>query len=547
MGINGAPLRVGPVQAELRLGAGCNPRVSRSRRRHAAERKVMSLTKEAILDRLSQVKGPDLKGNIVDLGLVSEVLVNDGRVSFSITVPAQRAGELEPLREAADTAVREMEGVTSVMAVLTAERAAGAGQAPESARVQQARASRGMGAAAGAHGPGGPARPHAGPAPGMASRPGQLKVPGIRHMIAVASGKGGVGKSTVAVNLALALQANGLEVGILDADIYGPSQPRLLGLRGRAEMAGPNRLRPMRAYGLQAMSIGFLVEEDTPLILRGPMVVSAFTQMLRDVAWSDLDALVIDLPPGTGDLQLSMAQQVSLSGAIIVCTPQDLALLDARKGLNMFRRVDVPVLGIVENMSYFICPKCGERTDIFGHGGARREAERLGLPFLGGVPLDMDIRVRSDEGRPIVATDPEGMHARIFREIATNTWNALQGDVGAPTAPPKLEVANGGAELIVEFEGARPFTLTAEMLRVMSPSAEVQGHSPQERVTVGWRRNIKIRDLRPVGNYAVRIVFDDGHDTGLYTWSYLQTLDTERDKRWSEYLSDLARKGLSRG
>jgi ATP-binding protein involved in chromosome partitioning len=506
----------------------------------------MSLTKEAILERLRRIKGPDLEGNIVDLGLVSEILLKDGRVSFSITVPARRAAELEPLRQAADKVVREMDGVTGVMAVLTAERASGtvargtgngAGQAPESARVQQVRASSGTGAARAA-----PA-----PAMGHGARPLALQIPGIKHMIAVASGKGGVGKSTTAVNLALGLQAIGLKAGILDADIYGPSQPRLLGLTGKPEMAGPNRLRPMQAYGLEAMSMGFLVDEDQPLIWRGPMVVSAFTQMLRDVAWSELDALIIDMPPGTGDVQLSMAQQVPLSGAIIVCTPQDLALIDARKGLNMFRKVDVPVLGIIENMSYFVCPKCGERSDIFGHGGAKLEAERLGLPFLGGVPLDMEIRVRSDEGRPIVATDPEGTHARIYREIAANTWDALQGGVGARTAPPKLEAGAGGAQLAVTFEGAQPFTLTAEMLRVMSPSAEVQGHSPEERVTVGWKRNVKIRDLRPIGNYAVRIVFDDGHETGLYTWSYLQTLDQERDKRWAEYLSELAQKGLSRG
>jgi ATP-binding protein involved in chromosome partitioning len=507
----------------------------------------MSLTREAILERLRRVKGPDLEGNIVDLGLVSEILLKDGRVSFSITVPAQRAAELEPLRQAADKVVREMDGVTSVMAVLTAERASGpaarghgngAGQAPESARVQQMRASSGMGAPRAAPPP---------PAAGHGARPLALQVPGIKHMIAVASGKGGVGKSTVAVNLALGLQAIGLKAGILDADIYGPSQPRLLGLTGKPEMAGPNRLRPMRAYGLEAMSMGFLVDEDQPLIWRGPMVVSAFTQMLRDVAWSELDALIIDMPPGTGDVQLSMAQQVPLSGAVIVCTPQDLALIDARKGLNMFRKVDVPVLGIIENMSYYVCPKCGERADIFGHGGARLEAERLGLPFLGGVPLDMEIRVRSDEGRPIVATDPDGPHARVFRDIAARTWAALTGEAGSRMAPPELETAAGGSALSVRFEGREPFTLPAEMLRVMSPSAEVQGHAPEQRVTVGWKRNVKIADLRPVGNYAVRIAFDDGHDTGLYTWSYLQTLHDERDKRWAEYLSELAVKGLSRG
>jgi ATP-binding protein involved in chromosome partitioning len=245
-------------------------------------------------------------------------------------------------------------------------------------------------------------------------------------------------------------------------------------------------------------------------------------------------------------VQLTMAQQVPLSGAIIVSTPQDLALIDARKGLNMFRKVDVPVLGIIENMSTFICPKCGERSDIFGHGGAKLEAEKLGIPFLGGVPLDMEIRIRSDEGRPIVATSPDGAHARVYRDIAAKAWEGLRAGADARVKPPKLDIAAGGSELNVAFEGAKPFTLSAEMLRVMSPSAEVQGHSPDQRVTVPRKRNVRIRELRPVGNYAVRIVFDDGHDTGLYAWSYLETLDREREKRWAEYLSALAVKGLSR-
>jgi ATP-binding protein involved in chromosome partitioning len=366
-------------------------------------------------------------------------------------------------------------------------------------------------------------------------------------MIAVASGKGGVGKSTTAVNIALGLQAIGLKAGILDADIYGPSQPRLLGLSGRPQVAQGNTLRPMQAFGLRAMSMGVLVDEGTPIIWRGPMVVSALTQMLRDVDWGELDVLVIDMPPGTGDVQLTMAQQVPLSGAIIVSTPQDLALIDARKGLNMFRRVDVPVLGIVENMSYFICPKCGERSDIFGHGGARTEAEKLGVPFLGGVPLHMDIRATSDEGRPIVASSPDSPHAQIYRDIAAKAWAELRESSGARLKPPTLAISPDKSELNVGFEGADAFTLSAEMLRVMSPSAEVQGHSPDQRVTVGKKRNVRIKELKPVGNYAVRIVFDDGHDTGLYAWSYLQTLHNERDKRWAEYLSALAQKGLSRG
>jgi ATP-binding protein involved in chromosome partitioning len=507
----------------------------------------MSLSKDQVVERLRRVKGPDMQGNIVDLGLVSEILIKDGRVSFSITVPAERAGEFEPLRQAAEKVVRELSGVTGVIAVLTAEKPRGSaaagngagargGQVPESARVRAARVS----------GTSGSARPPpaAGPAPG--GRGPVARVAGIKHMIAVASGKGGVGKSTTAVNLALGLQAIGLQAGILDADIYGPSQPRLLGLSGRPQAHG-NTLKPMQGFGLKAMSMGFLVDEGTPVIWRGPMVVSALTQMLRDVDWGDLDVLVIDMPPGTGDVQLTMAQQVPLSGAIIVSTPQDLALIDARKGLNMFRRVDVPVLGIVENMSYFVCPKCGERSAIFGHGGAKTEAEKLGVPFLGGVPLHMDIRATSDEGRPIVASSPDSPHAQVYRDIAAKAWSELQGTSASRLKPPALAISPDKSELHVGFEGADAFTLSAEMLRVMSPSAEVQGHSPEQRVTVGRKRNVKIKELKPVGNYAVRIVFDDGHDTGLYTWSYLQTLHDERDKRWGEYLSALAQKGLSRG
>jgi ATP-binding protein involved in chromosome partitioning len=497
----------------------------------------MSVGKDQVLEALRRVKGPDMQGNIVELGLVSEILLKDGRVSFSITVPVNRAAELEPMRQAAEKIVRDLEGVKGVIVVLTAEKSGGGngagrrgGQAPESPRMQEARAARASSALA--------AAPAAGARRQVAA--------GIKQMIAVASGKGGVGKSTTAVNLALGLQAIGLKIGILDADIYGPSQPRLLGLTGRPQVAQGNILKPMEAYGLKAMSMGFLVDEGTPIIWRGPMVVSALTQMLRDVDWGDLDVLVIDMPPGTGDVQLTMAQQVPLSGAIIVSTPQDLALIDARKGLNMFRKVDVPVLGIVENMSFFMCPKCGERSDIFGRDGAKLEAEKLGVPFLGGVPLHMDIRATSDQGQPIVASSPQSAQTQIYRDIAAKAWNELQQSAKARLEPPKLEISPDKSELGVAFEGMKPFALSAEMLRVMSPSAEVQGHSPEQRVTVARKRNVKIKELRPVGNYAVRIVFDDGHDTGLYAWSYLQQLDREREKRWAEYLSSLAQKNLSR-
>ncbi len=260
-------------------------------------------------------------------------------------------------------------------------------------------------------------------------------MPGVGAIIAVASGKGGVGKSTTAVNLALGLRDLGLNVGMLDADIYGPSIPKLLAIRGRPQTLGGTKLRPMEGYGLKVMSIGFLVEEETPMIWRGPMVMSALTQMLREVQWGELDVMVVDMPPGTGDAQLTMAQQVPLKGAVIVSTPQDLALIDARRGVAMFRRVNVPVLGIVENMSYFLCPNCGTRSDIFGHGGARHEAERLGVPFLGEVPLDIEIREKSDAGLPVVATQPEGSHARIYREIAAQVHAAIAGGEAARPAP----------------------------------------------------------------------------------------------------------------
>ncbi len=259
--------------------------------------------------------------------------------------------------------------------------------------------------------------------------------PGVAAIVAVASGKGGVGKSTTAVNLALGLRDLGLKVGVLDADIYGPSVPKLLAIRGRPETLAGNRLKPMTGYGLTVMSIGFLVAEDTPMIWRGPMVMSAITQMLREVEWGTLDVMVVDMPPGTGDAQLTMAQQVPLAGAVIVSTPQDLALIDARRGVEMFKRVNVPLLGIIENMSYFVCPKCGERHDIFGHGGAHTEADKLGVPFLGEVPLHMTIRETSDAGRPVVATEPDGPHAKTYREIAARVRDKLGAKGGARAAP----------------------------------------------------------------------------------------------------------------
>jgi ATP-binding protein involved in chromosome partitioning len=384
----------------------------------------VAVSKEHVLDRLKKVKGPDLTGNIVDLGLVSEIVVAGSKVFFSVTVPAERAQELEPLRTAAEKAVLTIEGVEKAGVVLTAARAGGSSDQPvrpAPTQAQSAAVPPPMAARANADNQAQPSKP--------------AGVPGIDAIIAVASGKGGVGKSTTSVNLALALQGLGLKVGILDADIYGPSMPRLLRISGRPQTVSGRILKPMEGYGLKVMSMGFLVDEETPMIWRGPMVISALNQMLKEVQWGDLDVLVVDMPPGTGDAQLTMAQNVPLAGAVIVSTPQDLALIDARKGLNMFRKVEVPLLGIVENMSYFICENCGTRHDIFSHGGARKEAERIGVPFLGEIPLTMEIRQKSDDGTPIVISDPDSPHSKAYREIATTVWDRLKQERGMYQAP----------------------------------------------------------------------------------------------------------------
>jgi len=358
-----------------------------------------TVTEEQVFDALKTIIGPGNEQDIVSLGMISGLVVKDGNVGFAIEIDPKLAKQFEPMRKAAEQAVDAISGVLSVTAVLTAhEEAAQPAPGPQGQQGQPARA--------------------------------KQMVPGVKHIVAVASGKGGVGKSTVASNLALAMVAAGHRTGILDADIYGPSQPRMMGISGRPESPDGTRLDVMENYGVKVMSMGFLVPEDTAMIWRGPMVTSALQQMLRDVNWGDLDILIVDMPPGTGDAQLTMAQDVPLAGAVIVSTPQDIALMDARKGLNMFRKVEVPVLGIIENMSYFSCPHCGERSEIFSHGGAREEALRLGIDFLGEIPLDMDIRETSDGGRPIVVSNPNSPHSKVFRAIADAIWAKVDGGTG---------------------------------------------------------------------------------------------------------------------
>jgi len=361
-------------------------------------------SEDDILNALKAVKYPGYSRDIVSFGIVKDVAVANGAVSVAIHLTSANAEAAQQIKSGCEAALKAIDGVRV-------------------AHVQ-------------VHQPqGGEAQPGT-PTPGQ----GPQKAPGIARVVAVASGKGGVGKSTTTTNLALALVQLGLKVGVLDADIYGPSQPRMLGISGRPSSPDGKILNPMENYGLKCMSMGFLVAEDTPMIWRGPMVQSALQQMLRDVDWGELDILMVDMPPGTGDAQLTMAQQVPLTGAVIVSTPQDIALLDARKGLNMFRKVDVPVLGIVENMSMFICPNCGHESHIFSHGGARREADKLGMEFLGELPLDIEIRETSDGGRPIVVSNPDAAQARAYGAIAARVWEKVsaQIDAGGARQAPKI-------------------------------------------------------------------------------------------------------------
>jgi ATP-binding protein involved in chromosome partitioning len=363
------------------------------------------ISRDDVLKALAGVAGPDGATPLPASGALSDIVIHQGKVYFSIAVDPARAGAFEVLRKAAEDAVKALPGAAGALVTLTAEKPKGAA----------------------------PAAPTPGPRAQAATA--QSGPPGVRRIIAVASGKGGVGKSTTACNLALGFAAEGLRVGVLDADIYGPSMPKLFGIRGRPKIKTGRTLIPMEGYGCKVMSIGFLVDEDTAMIWRGPMVISALNQMLREVDWGELDVLVVDMPPGTGDAQLTMSQSVPLAGAVIVSTPQDLALIDARRGVAMFQKVNVPILGIIENMSYFLCPSCGERSDIFGHGGARDEAARIGVPFLGEIPLHMEIRERADSGMPVVVTSPESGHARAYRSIARALWAALESETVRRPAP----------------------------------------------------------------------------------------------------------------
>lgn len=352
--------------------------------------------KDLVLKKLSTIPFGKDGQNIVSSGMVSNIVVQDGtKVVFSLTVPEDGGMEVNELRAKAERVVSSIKEIETVLVVLTAEKD---GTKPEAKAVPKL-----------------PTKPDRKVGPDL--RPVAGAIPGVKAVLAVASGKGGVGKSTTATNIALGLRSLGLKVGLLDCDVYGPSIPRLMGVTERPDIVD-GRIKPMQQYGITVMSMGFLMDEEAPIIWRGPMVVSALMQMVREVDWGELDVLVLDMPPGTGDAQLTLAQQVPLAGAVIVSTPQDLALIDARKGLKMFKDVDVPIFGIIENMSTFICPHCGESSDIFGHGGAQEEAGKLGVMFMGAIPLHMDIRKFSDAGTPVVIAEPDGPHAKIYKQIA---------------------------------------------------------------------------------------------------------------------------------
>ena len=336
----------------------------------------MALTEEQVLKALGAIQDPDLHKDIVTLGFVQNIKIQNSRVSFDIVLTTPACPVRDQMRDEASRIIGSLPDVSSVDVNMTSSVTAGKSSVREN------------------------------------------YIPEVKNTLAVSSGKGGVGKTTVSVNLAVALAETGAKVGLLDADIYGPNVPLMMGVKHPPAGGQKDRISPAQNYGVKIMSIGFFVPEETPIVWRGPMIHGAIQQFLRDVDWGALDYLIVDLPPGTGDAQLSIAQLVPMTGAIIVTTPQDVALLDSKRGLAMFQKVHVPVLGIIENMSYFVCPHCNERTEIFSHGGGKKAAEKLGVPFLGEIPIEISIREGGDEGRPILIANPKSMIADIYRKVA---------------------------------------------------------------------------------------------------------------------------------
>jgi len=356
---------------------------------------MTDITEELILKTLSEVKDPSQSKDIVSLGLVSNINIKDSNVSVTLEVPVHRGSAMEPIRKLAQEKILKIKGVTSATVVVTAhenKNKSTISLTDKDDTIEKIIESK------------------------------------VKRFVAVGSGKGGVGKSTTSVNLAIALKLEGYSVGLLDADVYGPSLPRMLGVSGRPASVGGDMVAPLQNFGISLMSMGLLVPDDTAMIWRGPMVQSALTQMLNSVAWGDLDVIVIDLPPGTGDIQISLAQQVNLAGAVIVSTPQDIALLDVVKALTMFQKANVPILGMIENMSYWSCPDCGRVDHIFGKGGVKAEAKKRGLDLLGEIPISAEVRKSSDSGIPIIISDPESIQSKNYRIIAKSIIKSVKLD-----------------------------------------------------------------------------------------------------------------------
>ncbi|SEO44721.1 ATP-binding protein involved in chromosome partitioning [Salinihabitans flavidus] len=346
----------------------------------------MSVTRETVLETLRTVENPVGGGDIVSSGMVRALTVDDGNVRFVLEIDPARAKAMEPARDAAEAALKALPGVAAVSVVMTAHSAA-----PDPPDLK------------------GAAKP---------KPQGPEKIPGVDRIVAIASGKGGVGKSTVSANLATALAAEGRRVGLLDADVYGPSQPRMLGVSGRPASPDGKTILPLRNHGVTLMSLGLMTQEDEAVVWRGPMLMGALQQMLFQVQWGALDILIVDLPPGTGDVQMTLSQKAQVDGAIVVSTPQDIALLDARKAIDMFNKLGTPILGLVENMSVHVCSNCGHREHTFGEGGVTREAEKLGVPVLAEIPLHVEIRTSGDGGAPVVVSSPTSPQASAFRDLA---------------------------------------------------------------------------------------------------------------------------------
>jgi len=415
---------------------------------------MVDASPDALRNALRAIRDPASGRDIVAAGLVEDIQVRGGLVQLTLLTDRALAQAMEPVRREAETLLGQQPNVTNATAILTAHKAPATATGSAGAHAHGAARSGGPGGSArrsnaggpgsggsspGGSSPGGPSP--GGPSPGGPSPGGKpaLLLPEVRAIVAVASGKGGVGKSTVAVNLAVSLARQGHRTGLLDADIYGPSLPRMIGMNRKPEVRN-EKMIPLQAWGLSCMSIGFLVDEETPMIWRGPMVMGALEQMMGQVEWGALDILVVDMPPGTGDAQLTMAQRVALTGAVIVSTPQDIALIDARRGVRMFEKTRVPVLGLVENMSFYCCPNCGHRADIFGHGGARNEAARLGTEFLGEIPLLLDIRTASDAGTPIAALKPDSEAARAYGALAGRVWEKVSGATISKVSGPRIVI-----------------------------------------------------------------------------------------------------------